>query len=150
MGVSVRYVLRAVCAFTILIILNACQTASAPQDPSLALDNAALIYIYRTQRSFHSLNPEKPYFYIDGEHVANLGTGQTAQRLVPPGQHRISVRGTFMFAPAGEIGGIDIVTEVGKTYYIRYSHDFGGAFGTMINSTHSLQVVDAAAFNERL
>lgn len=129
--------------------MSACQTANAPLDPSLNTTNAAAIHIYRTQRSFHSLNPEKPYIYIDGQHIANLGTGESTYRLVPPGPHQISVRGTFMFAPAGQIGAIDIVTEAGKSYFVRYSHDFSGAYGTLIESTHRLQAVDETAFKER-
>jgi hypothetical protein len=145
----VQHYLRAFCALFVLAVLTACQTPNAPQDPSLNAANAASIYIYRTQQSFHSLNPEKPYFYIDGQHVANLGTGETTLRLVPPGPHRISGRGTFMFAPAGELGGIDIVTEAGKAYYIRYSLDPGMLIGTNFTTSSSFSIVDEAFYRQR-
>ena len=61
-----------------LILLSGCSSApkyivSSEWDQT----NSSEVIIYRTNVAFHSLNPEKPFFYIDGKEVGKLGTGQS-------------------------------------------------------------------------
>ena len=97
------------------------------------VDNLAQIYIYRTDVAFGSLNPEKPFFYIDGKEVGKLGTGQSVFTMVVPGRHKISVKKSFLFMPGADGEEINLVFEPKEKYYLRYSEEFSGL--TMVGTT---------------
>jgi len=90
-------------------------------------DELATLYIYRTDTSFHSLNPELPYIYIADKVAAKLGTGEFKVIKVLPGKHRLSVRQPIMFMPGTESDSFEYDFKAGETYYVRYSMEFGGA-----------------------
>ena len=79
------------------------------------------VYIYRPYTSFHSLNPEKPFFYIDDKYIGKLGVGRELVINVLPGDHTFTVKGSLMFMPGFEHGKIQLKIEEGKEYYLRYA-----------------------------
>jgi len=109
------------------VLLTGCTSGPKYTSPSSDEGNLATVHFYRTDVSFHSLNPEKPFFYIDGKQVATLGTGQSVSTKVTSGTHLITVREPVAFMPAWESGRIEHVFEAGEQYYIRYSKNFDGA-----------------------
>jgi hypothetical protein len=126
--------------------LAACQTTSSElkPDPSLTPANSALLVVYRPRQLFHSANPEKPYVYLNGQHIGNLGTGDVISLRVPPGEHKVSMRQMVLFSPAWEIGTVPVTMETGKVYYVRYSYDMTGIVGTYPTGSSSLHQVDEA------
>ncbi len=86
----------------------------------------ASVTIYRTKTFYHSANPERPFFYIDGLLVGKLGTGQDITTKVVAGKHIITVRESLLFMPAYENGRVEGEFEAGKSYYLRYSKEFSG------------------------
>lgn len=94
--------------------------APSAQDPR----ELATLSFYRTDVHLHRYNPEKPFFYIDGQLVTKLGTGEARSTRVTPGLHVIHVMEPFAFSPAHESGRIEHNFEAGKEYFIRYSKDF--------------------------
>src|SRR5687767_11922846 len=81
--------------FTILAIAFATGCASTVKyEVSQEWDQSKLasVTIYRTKTAFHSANPEKPFFYIDGLEVGKLGTGMAITTKVTAGKHVITVR----------------------------------------------------------
>lgn len=93
--------------------------APSAQDPR----ELATLSFYRTDVHFQRYNPEKPFFYIDGQLVTKLGTGEARSTRVTPGLHVIHVMEPFVFSPAHESGRIEHNFEAGKEYFIRYSKE---------------------------
>lgn len=108
--------------------LAAC--ASTYQQPSMAPDESATVVLYRTRAAFHSVNPERPFFYVDGKKVGQLGTGDFLSIPVSPGAHSFTVKESMMFMPAFESGRVELNAEAAQTYYLRYSMDFSGVAST--------------------
>jgi len=113
----------------------------------------ATIFLYRTNVSFHSLNPEKPFFYLDGKFLSTLGTGKSVVTQVLPGKHKITVKEPFMFMPAFENGEIEFEAKSNEKYYIRYSKDFTGigVIGTTVatGSTTTLQFANEEYYSQK-
>ena len=119
--------IKTVLIFAALTLLWGC--AGGPQytvSPEWDKSKLAKVFIYRTNVSFHSLNPEKPFFYIDGQHIGKLGTGQSVDTFVLAGEHTVSVKESILFMPGSESGHVKFKAEPNKEYYIRYSKDFSG------------------------
>lgn len=100
--------------------------ASTYQSPAIAPEETATITLYRTRVAFHSLNLERPFFYIDGQKVGQLGTGDSLSVPVAPGEHVVTVKESMLFMPTFEVGRIELNAGAGETYYIRYSMEFSG------------------------
>jgi hypothetical protein len=111
-----------------IAVVTGCASTTPKYEISQDWDQAKLasVTIYRTNVFFHSGNPEKPFFYIDGMEVGKLGTGMAVTTKVTPGKHVISVHESLLFTPTYENGRIEYEFEAGKTYYVRYSKDFSG------------------------
>ncbi len=74
----------------------------------------AKVYIYRTDVSFHSLNPEKPFFYFDGKSVGKLGTGQFLTFEALEGTHDVTVKEPILFMPTYEKLKYSVVLDSAK------------------------------------
>lgn len=115
--------------------------------------NLSELYIYRTNTAYHSLNPEKPFFYIDGKEIGKLGTGQSIYTKITSGNHVITAKEPILFMPAYENGSLQFKVEPNKKYYIRYSKDFSGIsiVGPTVVSTDSttLQMANKEYFQKR-
>ena len=140
--------------FILSILVSGC--ANAPNysiSPDWNKSKLAKIHVYRTNLSFHSLNPEKPFFYLDGKKIGKLGTGQTISIDVLPGKHTITAKEPLMFMPSYESGKIEIVAEENKVYYVRYSKDFSGIIvsGNNVNATGktSIQLANEEYYLQR-
>jgi len=114
-------------ALFIAFSVISCATTEQYQVPE-GFDPSKLttLNFYRTNVAFHSLNPEKPFIYLNDKVVAKLGTGQNKVVKVPAGNYRLSVRQPIMFMPGHESDSFEYDFEAGKEYYIRYSMEFGG------------------------
>jgi len=118
-------------ALLLLIILSGCSSTSDYRAaPSWNENNSATVYLYRTDVQYHSLNPERPFFYVDDKLVAKLGTGDFVKFQVSPGEHFLSSKESIVFMPGNESGRISGMFESGKTYYFRYSKDFSSVSST--------------------
>ena len=118
-----------------VILLYGCGSANYYVKPAgLSQEKIATLHFYRTNVKFHSLNPERPFFYINKKLVAKLGTGQAKTIEVQAGEHRISVKEPIAFMPAYESDAFSYTFEGGKDYYIRYSKEFGGVsvYGSIV------------------
>jgi len=94
--------------------------------PSWSAKELAEVTIYRTKTFFHSGNPERPFFYIDGKLVGKLGTGMSVTTKVESGKHIVTVREPFLFMPSYESERFEYDFKAGENYYLRYSKDFSG------------------------
>ena len=118
-----------------VIFLYGCGGGNHYVKPSgLSQEKIATLHFYRTNVKFHSLNPKKPFFYIDKQLITKLGTGQAKTIEVQAGEHRISVKEPIAFMPAYESDAFFYTFEGGKDYYIRYSKDFGSVsiYGSIV------------------
>jgi len=114
-----------------LLFLTSCASIAGKsyiEPASLNNENSAYIAIYRTKVAYHSLNPEKPFFYLDGLFLGKIGTGQYIIIRVNSGEHVLTSRESFMFFPASESGRVAGNFEAGKKYYLRYSKDLTSMF----------------------
>ncbi|WCN13646.1 DUF2846 domain-containing protein [Marinomonas mediterranea] len=116
------------------ILLSGCaSTNKFVLDSKIDPEDLATLYVYRTDASFHSFNPEKPYIYLGDKVIAKLGTGQFKRVVIPAGNQRLSVRQPIMFMPGTESDSFKYSFESGKTYYLRYNFSFNDA--TFIGGT---------------
>ncbi|GGK68113.1 DUF2846 domain-containing protein [Amphritea balenae] len=138
----------------IILVLTGCASTS-PYVPSSTLNesNASIVYIYRTDVAYHSMNPEKPFFYVDGKLVGKLGTGQFVRFIVGPGSHALTSRESVVFAPGRESGNLQGEFESGKTYYFRYSKNLTSMYhtgaGFIMSDSSSLRPATKKMFDER-
>jgi|GEM_PF-4598578 len=143
--VSLRRVFsRFIMAVFISLVISSCVTgAPAPvAEPGLSHADSALLQIYRPSQFFHAANPESPFVYVGDQLVGNLRVGAMLQYRVRPGSHVVVLRQSLLFMPAYEIGRVEITSEAGKTYYVRYSYDMTGIVGTYPQGRSSLHQVD--------
>lgn len=141
-----------------LIILIMSVAGCASTGPYQVSDNwdpsqLATVVLYRTSAFYHSLNPEKPFFYIDDQRVGKLGTGMEVTTKVQAGKHVLTVREPILFMPTYVSGRIEHEFEAGQTYYIRYSLDATGlrVAGNSIYPTGSItfSIADQGAYLEK-
>lgn len=122
-------------------------------DTTLNENNASTVYIYRTDVSFHSLNPEKPFFFLDDKLVGKLGTGQSVRFFVAPGEHTITSKESFLFTPGSQSGDIIGEFKSGETYYFRYSKDFSSIYptgtGFVMSGESSLRPATKKSFDDK-
>ena len=138
----------------ILIVLTGCASTDAYKSPaSLNENNSATVYLYRTDVTYHSLNPERPFFYLDGKLVAKLGTGNSVKFYLKPGEHVLTSKESIMFLPGSESGRISGLFESGKTYYFRYSKEFSNissiGVGFVMSDTSSLKLATKQQFMDK-
>lgn len=120
--------IRAIIALGVALALAACAQNQplADIDPTPNSSNAATLHIYRPWQFFHAGNPEQPFVYVNDKYIGKLGVGGALIRQFPPGDYRLSIRGSILFMPGLEIGSIALAMDAGKTYYARYSYDMTG------------------------
>jgi hypothetical protein len=115
--------------------------------------NSSVVYVYRTDVAYNSMNPEKPFFFLDDKLVGKLGTGEFIRFYVAPGLHEVSSKESFLFSPGLESGKIKGEFKAGDTYYFRYSKDFSNIYGTgvgfVMSDTSSLRPATKIRFNEK-
>ena len=147
-----RYTLPLILATT---LMTGCASATKKYEISQEWDQAKLapVAIYRTKTMFHSGNPERPFFYIDGMEVGQLGTGMDVTTKVTAGRHVITVRDSILFMPGRESGRIEYEFEAGKTYYLRYSKEFSGVTTagntTVVTDSSNFSLADESSYLER-
>jgi hypothetical protein len=138
----------------VLVILTGCtSTNTYKAEPSLNESNSATIYFYRTDVAYNSLNPEKPFFYLDNKLVAKLRTGSSIKIFVTPGEHALTSKESFMFLPNSESGRVLGLFEAGRIYYVRYSKEFShfSSFGVgfVMSDTSSLKLATKQQFIDK-
>lgn len=143
----------------IILVLLFAGCASSPDRYTEAIglnnNNSALVVIYRTNVVYHSLNPQMPFFYLDGMLVGKLGTGDTISFRVTPGEHFISVKEPIMFMPGGVSGIVKGDFKIGETYFFRYSKEVSDVIvipipmGVITHDSTTLQRSTEKGFRER-
>src|SRR5437773_2605580 len=113
-------------AVTVLTVASCATRVPFVQDQNLTESDSANITIYRTRTSFHSLNPERPFVYVDAKEVGKLGVGQDLNLKLTAGEHRFSIREPVLFQPAYESKSLTVTIREGVTYYLRYSKEMSG------------------------
>lgn len=137
-----------------VLVLSGCSSTKKYVVPtSSTTGELSTVHIYRTDVALHSLNPEKPFFFIDGKEVAKLGTGQAKSTKVTPGPHIITVREPLLFTPSYENGRIEHTFEAGQEYFVRYSKEFGSvipiAGQVTVTGNTSFGIVDRQMYLNR-
>jgi len=142
-------------AVLLTLLLNGC-SSSPTYKTSPEWDKAKLakLHVYRTDVAFHSLNPEKPFFYIDGMEFGNLGTGQAITIEVLAGKHVLTVKEPILFMPGYENGKIEIETVENKEYFVRYSKNLSdviitGSTSAVVTGKTTIQLVNKKYYSER-
>ena len=141
-------------ASIIVIILTGCaSTTNYVVDSAMDESNSSVVYVYRTDVAYNSMNPEKPFFFLDEQLVGKLGTGQFVRFYVSPGLHEVSSKESFFFSPGSESGKIKGEFKAGDTYYFRYSKDFSNMYGTgvgfVMSDTSSLRPATKSSFDKK-
>lgn len=140
--------------FMLLLLLTGCGGGSSYTiKPEWDKSKLATIYVYRTKVAFHSANPENPFFYIDDQQFAKLGTGGAASIKVLPGKHIITVKEPFMFTPSYENARIEVQAEEAKEYFIRYSKEpsliiISGSSANVAGES-TIHIVNEEYYNQR-
>lgn len=131
------------------LLVTACvaRTAYIP-DSSLSRENSAIVTIYRPYTAYHSLNPEKPFVYIDEKEIGKLGVGEELTIKVMQGPHRFSIREPILFQPSYETRAVNLMVNPGQTYYLRYSEEMDGvipaANGAVFTSSKGFDMVPSS------
>lgn len=112
------------------------------------------VWIYRNNTSFHALNPEQPYVFVNDLNVGTISIGQTYCLNLGPGRYQISVKEPILFMPAFTAGSVVVEVTEGSTQYVRYSKEFGGLIptgaGVGVTSNKKLEVVSKQAWEGRM
>ena len=130
--------------------------AATPQLGALRLppEGPCPVWVYRNNTSFHALNPEQPYVFVNDLRVDTLSIGQTYCLNLAPGKYQISVKEPILFMPALTAGTVVVEVTAGSTQYVRYSKEFGGVIptgaGVGVTSTKKLDIVSKQAWEGRL
>jgi len=143
--------------FIIIVLLSlfGCAATGGKYIEPKNLDNTNFshITIYRTDVAYHSLNPENPFFYLDGKLVGKLGTGNSVTIKVAPGEHTLSSKESILFMPGSESGKLKGKFEAGKKYYFRYSKEFANVIpigtGFIMSDSTTLQPATKENFQEK-
>lgn len=140
-------------AFIVLLLSGCASTAPYIAPSSLNESNASVVYVYRTDIAYHSMNPEKPFFFLDDKLLGKLGTGQFVRFMVSAGNHTLSSRESFAFAPSRKSGSLLGTFKAGKTYYFRYSKDFTDMYYTgtafVMSDSSTLKPASKKMFDDR-
>lgn len=156
-----------IAAFALIVgAVAGCASAprSAPSNLSLTPQLGALrsppnngqcpVWVYRKNTSFHALNPEQPYVFVNDLNVGTISIGQTYCLNLSPGRYEISVKEPILFMPAFAAGSVVVEVTEGSTQYLRYSKEFGGIIpagaAVGVTSNKKLEVVSKQAWEGRL
>jgi hypothetical protein len=125
---------------TLAATLSSCATQQSglPRDPNLTNENSATVVVYRPNTSFHRLDPELPFLYVNGQQVGKLAINSAIEIRVPVGEHALSMKEPLLFMPAYESRKVALKAEPGKTYFVRYSRELAGvilAAGGVLSKT---------------
>lgn len=122
--------------FLLILFISGCtSTPTYKISPKWDENKTAKIHIYRADIAFHSLNPEKPFFYIDDMYIGKLGTGHAISIDVLAGKHTITVKAPFLFMPSYEKVRIEIEAVESNEYFVRYAETFSGKYLTCPGSS---------------
>jgi len=140
--------------FAFMFIAGCATTSKDYVEPKELNDgNSAIVNIYRTDVAYHSLNPEKPFFYVDDMYIGKLGTGGSISIKLTPGEHALSSRESILFLPAGESGSVKGTFSAGQKYYFRYSKEFTNVVptgtGFYMSDSTTLQPANEAGYKEK-
>lgn len=112
------------------------------------------VWIYRNNTSFHALNPEQPYVFVNELNVGTISIGETYCLNLGPGRYQISVKEPILFMPAFLAGSVVVEVSEGSTQYVRYSKEFGGIMstgaGNAVTSKKKLDIVSKQAWEDRM
>lgn len=133
-----------------LLIVSACASTNPfVEEPNLTKSNSAQLTIYRPNTSFHKLNPEKPFVYIDDKKLGKLGVGRDLQVNLPKGKYSISIKQPFMFMPFNESNRLELEITENKAYYVRYAYDFTGFEDVLTEAPIATGKADLRIVDER-
>lgn len=108
---------------------------------------------YRSKTSFHSLNPEKPYLYVNEEKIGRLSIGESVCLHLPSGKYSISIKEPLLFMPTFTSGRIEVEIPASSLVYLRYSKEFAGVIttgsNTVVTGNSKLQVATEEQWNFR-
>ena len=139
----------------VFMFVSGCATTSKDyiESKELNVGNSASVNIYRTDVAYHSLNPEKPFFYVDDMYIGKLGTGGIISIKLTPGEHILTSRESILFMPGGESGRVKGMFSAGEEYYFRYSKEFSSVVptgtGFYMSDSTTLQPANEAGYNEK-
>lgn len=112
------------------------------------------VWVYRNNTSFHALNPEQPYMFVNDLNVGTISIGQTICLNLGPGRYQISVKEPILFMPAFTAGSVVVEVTEGSTQYVRYSKELGGIIptgvGVGVTSKKKLEIVSKQAWEGRM
>jgi hypothetical protein len=132
---------------------NLSPTPSKVEITSDLQDADCPVWIYRNRTTFHALNPDIPFVYLNELQVGKLGVASTFCLKLQPGKYQISTKESILFMPTTTSGSITIDPKKGETIYIRYGKEFAGLtpFGStpVINSNTNLNVVNKELWETR-
>lgn len=111
--------------------LSAAPTADVINTPPVG---PCPVWIYRNQTYFHSLNPEKPFVYVNEERVSTIGVGETFCLNLKPGKYVVSIREPIFFMPGMTSGALVVEPSAGNTQYVRYSKEMDGIYIAGLNA----------------
>ena len=97
----------------VLFAVAGCSSVGGPKydaAPSLVAPEKATVVVYR----WSSLKGMawSHHIYVDGQHVADLGSGNFTRFAVSPGEHHIST------GPKANALSVDLTTTAGTTYFV--------------------------------
>lgn len=86
------------------------------------VDGKAIIYVYRTDTSVDSANPDIPRFFINDKLLGKLSLGGYYVETVEPGDTEITYKDSLFGIPLPWKGkSIRISTQANQTYYVKFS-----------------------------
>ncbi len=111
---------------TVILLLPGCQSTSKLKiDPSLNVNNAALVYVYRPSSDFTGVAID---YRVSANSIGfgSLGMGDTLKTYVSPGSASIHVQPHFLGFADGDGVTMNLMLSQGTTYYIQFNQRFDG------------------------
>lgn len=155
LAIAATFTLLVGCASTPKVTPTDLSPAPNPDEVESAPQGECPVWIYRSNTSFHSLNPELPYVYVNDVRVGRLGVGRTFCMNLKPGKYEIAIREPIMFIPAHTSGTLVVEVSEGSTQFVRYSREMSGITvvtpgAVSFGSSKKIQLTTKQAWQDRL
>ena len=107
----------------IFIVLSGCAypTKKGPFVAQSPEKGMSVIYIYRSQTSVDSVNPDVPRFFVNDNSIGRLSIGGYYRVMVPSGKTMVTYRGSLFGIPFfWNSGKVEIMALENQSYFVKF------------------------------
>jgi hypothetical protein len=129
------------------LVISSC-AAEGPDFKRASLNSTevGIIYVYRPLTSVIGRG-ENPYVYVNGENLGQLKAGGYLEKVVPIGEHKVTVRQTVLFVPTWP-ESVEVAVASGGSAYVKVDQRVTGLSTEGEGATATQQVFIEEVSNE--